>query len=538
MDTVSSVPLSSPLPPPAHPNDVLQDATTRIITSGIPPFVAMPDGRSWSSTSCTIFPTKLSGFYRLPQETVALIVDHLAEMGSSQHPGLSPHFPRDLPKTDLANCSLSCRAFNPRCSFYLLAYFHFEPPGYRLTQSEGEEVYQRLADFLDVAKTSRRIRTYIAGISLLWGLGMPAFVKLIDLILGAFPKLAALRLYDAPCGSMPILPLPAPSRRRTIESLELGMADSRPVVSTQQWIVEYLRLFHRITSLRFEAVISISDKHPIIRTSHLQVNYIDLRFSCPTIFRVLEQVIVPWSLNKLRIQYGGSWGSDQSKVDAINSFLVACGHNLENVWLWAFSVPEPLRGGEPPDTRRLIGLTSCPRLDVVRITSTAGGWTFEDVHRDLLSCLPQNVRYVIVEFRSPFFPYPVETEFLMDWALLEDALAALPELTRFELRLTWVSQECADEPACDWEHAEQERALAAEAIGWLYKMRDGAHRLSSRAWEIVEFRVVARIPSADIDFIRCDMRFTLHQGLITTDHIGCARPHELPSSIKRLPSGP
>lgn len=359
-DATVPLPIPSPLrptlvllaegPQPKPADSPLHDIE-ELLALGIPPFVPAPKGRTWTSTPRMVFSGRASDFYRLPQDILDLIVDFLAE---TYEPTPGGHFPEDVPKAELAACSLSCRALNNRCAKHLFAYFHFAPPGSRMTQTEGEEEYARLVSFLSFAQRSRRIRAHAVGVSLLWGLGMPSLVHLVDAIVGALPHVKVLRLRDSPCGGTPILPLPHPRTRLSFPELELGMADARPVVSTQQWMAEYLRLFHRINRLHFAHVISLSESHDIPHTQHLHVERLSTMGTCLTIFRALAHLLAPCSVVNLHITNLGNWRLGNGNVAALNEFLRVCVQNIEQFCLRSrFLQAVPHTGRELVSSRRL-----------------------------------------------------------------------------------------------------------------------------------------------------------------------------------------
>lgn len=243
------------------------------------------------------------------------------------------------PFLDLSTCCLVSRAWLHCCSCYLLGRFYFGPrrkPRSREPQSEeeGRVIMERLYGFLEYAgEHSSRLRRYVTGLSIEWGPGMdtPLTYELVSLIFSSLPNLTILRLAAIPPWPSPVIRMPAPSVRREISSLNIGI--SKAAGSAQAWLFEQLRLFRRIDALQVTKVSEIAAGDQIAVTRHLQVETLHLEDSGLTVLQALERLITPSSVSTLSIKHRAQWGTPEGTLESLNSFLKSRRQHIKTFFL-------------------------------------------------------------------------------------------------------------------------------------------------------------------------------------------------------------
>jgi hypothetical protein len=272
--------------------------------------------------------------YSLSREIIEHIIDAVARTEDTDD------FPSDLPASDLASCSLTCRSWLAHSSHYLLSRIHFGPPPYVFPKPDMPEAYQRLQDFVVHIGRSQRLKDNVTGVSVNWVDGIPPCDDLLPVIIAAVPNLRALRLHESPMCNIH-LPRSLQLGSNCITSLELGYS---PIdVPVQDWLIQHLCLFKHIETLRLTQVGKFRKDVEARQSYHLRVDTLHLSASHKSVFRLLKGFLKPSCVTKLCIEHSGGWLPIDGSITAFNSFLSSCGQNIRHFFMTTSSAHGPLR---------------------------------------------------------------------------------------------------------------------------------------------------------------------------------------------------
>lgn len=268
----------------------------------------------------------------LPAELWDLIIDAVAETNDTDE------FPQRQ-KVNLASCSLTCRAWLPRSSVWLLNWLYFCPstldryfPDTPDPSMEGG--LMRFGGFLTHINQSSRLQTYVKGIWLTWCTGMPYIPVIVPLLISAVPNLSALRLRDVPYqghyDEVDVGYYSLPKERWPIRFLDLGHCPME--LPPQDWLFLSLRCFDSVDILRLTSldIDRLWESVPTAKTHHLHVRRIEMSASSINITRVLKRIVVPGSVRELSIHHEYDYSRQDRAVPSFNSFLEVSCQNLEH----------------------------------------------------------------------------------------------------------------------------------------------------------------------------------------------------------------